>query len=597
MNTPISMHRICMALVFWISATGVIQGQAELYGILNNELVTVNPNTGAATAVQALNPVPPVPIRAITYFPERCAFYGIGELEPNPNLYEILIDGTVRNLGRITSTSGSVNLVEGISYNPANQQLYIVAGIDIVPAPGNFFSRSILTVDPNTAAATFVANLNTDQNTPEGDAILHFDDDLILFDADSRGISFSAFYQIMDADLLAGNQATPFYTDNQFRLIRDLAVFDNIIYGTEANQLYRIDPLAANPTLEVVGTTHNPATTDGATISALATYIIPPPDPVVISLGADTTLCAENTLVLVLPVEAGSIVTWNDGNTENPRTIMVTGDYSAMIESGNCVAFTDTITVTVPNLPPPVQLPFTDSSFCEAVVPFTLNVNPENDPLVTNVRWTTGQTGDSITVLVPGTYQATYNYDSCPQESSIATVRVIGSEPLEVALLGTLCLDEALQLEVLGQFDSIQWNTGATTPLITIDSSGSFFVRTVVDGCEQISVPTTIDFSVCNNDLCDVYVPNAFSPNGDNLNDRFTIYFPEAICTLETYSIQIFDRWGELVHESTELEGWDGNLNGQPMDPAVFVYLIEGTLNNGLTILPFSATGSLHLLR
>ncbi len=73
-----------------------------------------------------------------------------------------------------------------------------------------------------------------------------------------------------------------------------------------------------------------------------------------------------------------------------------------------------------------------------------------------------------------------------------------------------------------------------------------------------------------------VYIPNAFSPNLDNLNDFFTVYADRKVSKVK--SLRIFDRWGKLMFERFDFQpnngplGWDGKLDGRPLDPAVFVY-------------------------
>lgn len=73
------------------------------------------------------------------------------------------------------------------------------------------------------------------------------------------------------------------------------------------------------------------------------------------------------------------------------------------------------------------------------------------------------------------------------------------------------------------------------------------------------------------------YIPNVFSPNGDGTNDGFTVFSGPGVELIE--QLQIFSRWGELVYErnnffpNDEGLGWDGNFNGEPVNPGVFVYV------------------------
>jgi hypothetical protein len=75
------------------------------------------------------------------------------------------------------------------------------------------------------------------------------------------------------------------------------------------------------------------------------------------------------------------------------------------------------------------------------------------------------------------------------------------------------------------------------------------------------------------------YVPNAFSPDGNNTNDLLIFYAGPDVA--QVVAFRIFDRWGDMVFFKENFQpndprfGWDGNFEGQPMDPAVFVWLAE----------------------
>ncbi len=87
------------------------------------------------------------------------------------------------------------------------------------------------------------------------------------------------------------------------------------------------------------------------------------------------------------------------------------------------------------------------------------------------------------------------------------------------------------------------------------------------------------------------YIPNAFSPNGDGYNDVFYVY-GKAITTM---NFSIFNRWGEKVFESNDLNfGWDGIYQGDQSQPSVFVYYVELYFENGDKV---EEKGSITLLR
>jgi gliding motility-associated-like protein len=74
------------------------------------------------------------------------------------------------------------------------------------------------------------------------------------------------------------------------------------------------------------------------------------------------------------------------------------------------------------------------------------------------------------------------------------------------------------------------------------------------------------------------YIPNAFTPNGDGYNDLFFIYGRG----VEEMRLRIFNRWGELIFETTDQsQGWDGTYRGELLNPDVFVYELRMNFCDG----------------
>ncbi|MEL6668857.1 MAG: gliding motility-associated C-terminal domain-containing protein, partial [Bacteroidota bacterium] len=77
----------------------------------------------------------------------------------------------------------------------------------------------------------------------------------------------------------------------------------------------------------------------------------------------------------------------------------------------------------------------------------------------------------------------------------------------------------------------------------------------------------------------DIYVPSGFSPNNDGVNDRLTVFAGQSVAIVRR--MMVFDRWGELVFERNDFSpndlslGWNGHFRGEPMNPAVFTWLVE----------------------
>jgi gliding motility-associated-like protein len=86
-------------------------------------------------------------------------------------------------------------------------------------------------------------------------------------------------------------------------------------------------------------------------------------------------------------------------------------------------------------------------------------------------------------------------------------------------------------------------------------------------------------------------IPNAFSPNNDEINDRFEVYLEGNV---EVISMEIYNRWGQVMYRGNDNSGWDGRFNGSPCPPEVYAYRVTIRLGNGVTILE---KGDLTLLR
>ena len=103
-----------------------------------------------------------------------------------------------------------------------------------------------------------------------------------------------------------------------------------------------------------------------------------------------------------------------------------------------------------------------------------------------------------------------------------------------------------------------------------VENAGAF--TDVCDmGAESANIVGALTFSDC--DSCFVYVPNAFSPNGDSVNDSLG---PLSNCGFDSVTMIVFDRWGNMVYEETGTTiSWDGLFSGDKIEPGVYAYIID----------------------
>ncbi len=82
-----------------------------------------------------------------------------------------------------------------------------------------------------------------------------------------------------------------------------------------------------------------------------------------------------------------------------------------------------------------------------------------------------------------------------------------------------------------------------------------------------------------------IFIPNSFTPNGDGINDVFSIYGKDQINRIK--NLAIFDRWGNALYSRSDLPindpsaGWDGTFRDEVMDPGVYIYVVEVELVDG----------------
>src|SRR6185437_8930181 len=84
----------------------------------------------------------------------------------------------------------------------------------------------------------------------------------------------------------------------------------------------------------------------------------------------------------------------------------------------------------------------------------------------------------------------------------------------------------------------------------------------------------------CVHQSATIFIPNSFTPhNQDGLNDRFG---PKGLY-IKTYTMQIYNRWGENIYSTSSGQAWDGTFKGQPVQQGIYIYYITVTDYNGNT--------------
>ncbi len=202
-----------------------------------------------------------------------------------------------------------------------------------------------------------------------------------------------------------------------------------------------------------------------------------------------------------------------------------------------------------------------------------------------------GQGSSSVEAVVNSTTVFTVTSETpqgCSAEDEVVVqVSLLGQEGIEASADPAIIVaGQSSQLLALPEGYSYFWSpslylnaTNIENPVATPAQTTEYFV-TVFDGeciLRDSVVVQIVDF-VCGPPS--IYVPNAFTPNLDNRNEKL---FVRAL-NIEELKFEIFNRWGEKVFETNSLfEGWDGYYKEKPVDPAVFVYYLEAVCPGGQT--------------
>ncbi len=289
-----------------------------------------------------------------------------------------------------------------------------------------------------------------------------------------------------------------------------------------------------------------------------------------VNLGRDTAICNGSSLTLRATVPGSSIsYLWNTGAVTPTISVNQFGKYDVTVSNGTCTV-TDTVFVDVVDKPTIISLG-NDTTICGD---FSLQLFTGDAGTI----WSTNAVGPQINVTKPATYIAE-NKNVC---GSAKDTIVVTQFALPVVNLGkdtTIC--DSIVLSVgNGSFATILWNTGDMTSSIIVTASGVYKVKVSNANCSN-----TDSVKVNKDCFYDVYIPTAFSPNGDTIND---IYVPISdVKGMLVIDFVIFNRWGEKVFESENFvprdatKGWDGTFKGEPAQQDSYVYFFTARMPDG----------------
>ena len=281
---------------------------------------------------------------------------------------------------------------------------------------------------------------------------------------------------------------------------------------------------------------------------------------------------------------------WNNGATEQTALNLDAGNYAVTVSDANgCTTFGAGVVTQPTQIIPSILgtnascFGFTDGSI---VIDTTATAGGE-EPYTYSLDGSSYQTSPSFDNLEYDLYTVyVQDITGCTVEQQVYI-----NEPPQLAVdLGVdiiLELGDSIELEavVLPSEEHITYSWEATDSLSCNDCAAQF-VRPLEDMSIFVNVLDTLTGCEAEDDINlfiqkdrDVFIPNAFTPNGDGINDVFLVFGSKEVSHIN--KMRVYDRWGESVFEATDIltddpsMGWDGTFKGKKMNPAVFVYYVQ----------------------
>lgn len=308
-------------------------------------------------------------------------------------------------------------------------------------------------------------------------------------------------------------------------------------------------------------------------------------DAAITLFNSDTSICSGNSVYFNVAGSAGLVYTWtpaaglNNASISSPvatPTVSTTYTVTAVAPGSTCSA-TDTVTIFVGD--PYVSIGAHDTTIC-----------------------------DGIAIYMPVSGSPDYTYSWSPatglsdpnQMSPLASPNVPTVYTLTVSAPGFNCVDTGIIFvnvinasltnvttnQTIPYGSSVQLNADNVVFYMWTPDDGSLNNNNINDPVATPKVPTTYvvtgmdkygckasDSVKINLTYDNIFIPDAFTPNNDGLNDFFRV---GNLGYYKLVNMSVYDRWGVMVYHVTDgnNKGWDGTYAGAPQDLGVYNYLI-----------------------
>ncbi|MCC6684893.1 MAG: gliding motility-associated C-terminal domain-containing protein, partial [Bacteroidia bacterium] len=279
-----------------------------------------------------------------------------------------------------------------------------------------------------------------------------------------------------------------------------------------------------------------------------------------VELGTDKWFCEWDSLQVIPQITGiAKSYLWSNGSADSVLTVRNSGKVKLVVTNMKCHS-ADSVNILMKPLPA-VILPG-DTFYCNDEF---LKLEPMNKGY-SSYQWSTNETSSVILAKDSGLYWLRAGNNGCYGADTIHVSRVTGTKP-ELGIDTSFCGDFMIRLDG-GVGHSYSWFPGGQKErfIYTREYDTYILFRTDMNGCVATD-------SIKITELCDpsVYVPTAFTPNKNGVNETFKPVLTDA----DEFQMLIYNRWGELVFETKNMdEGWDGTYNGRPVQQDVYAWVV-----------------------
>ncbi len=357
----------------------------------------------------------------------------------------------------------------------------------------------------------------------------------------------------------------------------DSVILTSIAADTTAIHIWSTGDSVATIIVKHTGTYWLTVNDSGCIATDTFKYVVNQYPPV--HLGPDVSVC-EGTAVILRSTDTYTSPTysWSTGATSASINATVSGTYTLSVTQNGCTA-KDAINVTINSIP--VVNLGNDTYFCSGASYVLTSAQPAGATYL----WSTGSTASSISVSSTGLYGLVVTNNGCTGSDSIQ-LDLITVPTINLGPDTTLCQGYTMELLIDGDRATYMWSDGTMGNSYNVSQSGPVWAS-ITNVCG-----VAIDTINVNYKFCDLWLPNAFTPNGDGRNDVLRV--KGSLGAYSDFKFFVFNRWGVNVFLSDDInKGWDGNYNNQEQAIGTYYYMMTVKLNG----VEYDTKGSFELIR